>query len=146
VCFEYWILFRGGTGVNSGLLTCKAGALLLEPHLQFILLWLFWRSVLANNLPGLTLNLDPLDLSLPNSWDYRPETRTPSLNLGFLRARYLFYGILKLGKAALHNPKCWDLLPAVVAPVPIPISPSVSQPTSHWGQPGSLTAFGSGQL
>jgi hypothetical protein len=28
-------------GLNSGLHTCKAGALLLQPHLQFILLWLF---------------------------------------------------------------------------------------------------------
>jgi hypothetical protein len=30
-------------GLNSGLCTCKAGALPLEPHLQSILLWLFWR-------------------------------------------------------------------------------------------------------
>jgi hypothetical protein len=32
-----------GTELNSGLCTCKAGALLLEPHLQSIFLWLFWR-------------------------------------------------------------------------------------------------------
>jgi hypothetical protein len=30
-------------GLNSGLCTCKAVTLLLEPHLQSILLWLFWR-------------------------------------------------------------------------------------------------------
>jgi hypothetical protein len=30
-------------GLNSGLHACKAGTLLFEPHLQSILLWLFWR-------------------------------------------------------------------------------------------------------
>jgi hypothetical protein len=32
------------------------GALLLEPHLQSILLWLFWRWDLENYLPGLASN------------------------------------------------------------------------------------------
>jgi predicted naringenin-chalcone synthase len=37
-----------GTGVlNSGLQVYKVGALPLEPHLQSILLWLFWRWDLA---------------------------------------------------------------------------------------------------
>jgi hypothetical protein len=36
--FLWWDL-----GFNSGLYGCKAGTLLLEPHLQPILLWLFWR-------------------------------------------------------------------------------------------------------
>jgi hypothetical protein len=36
-----------GTGVlNSGFHTCKAGG--LEPYLQSILLWLFWRWDLMN--------------------------------------------------------------------------------------------------
>jgi hypothetical protein len=35
--------FLGGVALNSGLCTWNAGDLLLEPHLQFILLWLFWR-------------------------------------------------------------------------------------------------------
>jgi hypothetical protein len=30
-------------GLNSGLHIFKAGTLLLEPYLQSILLWLFWR-------------------------------------------------------------------------------------------------------
>jgi hypothetical protein len=30
-------------GLNWGLCACKAGTLLLEPQLQSILLWLFWR-------------------------------------------------------------------------------------------------------
>jgi hypothetical protein len=30
-------------GLNSGLHTCKAGVLLIEPHLQSIFIWLFWR-------------------------------------------------------------------------------------------------------
>jgi hypothetical protein len=29
--------------LNSGLCACKTGALPLEPYIQFILLWLFWR-------------------------------------------------------------------------------------------------------
>jgi hypothetical protein len=29
--------------LNSGLYTCKAGALSLELHLRSILLWLFWE-------------------------------------------------------------------------------------------------------
>jgi hypothetical protein len=41
----------------------KAGTLLLEPHLQSILLWLFWRWGLANSLFGLTSNHNPPDLS-----------------------------------------------------------------------------------
>jgi hypothetical protein len=36
---------------------CKADALWLEPHLQSIFLWLFWRQGLANYLPGLALNV-----------------------------------------------------------------------------------------
>jgi hypothetical protein len=38
---------------------CKADTLLLEPHLQSILLWLFWRWGLTNYLPGLALNHNP---------------------------------------------------------------------------------------
>jgi hypothetical protein len=33
--------------------TYKAGASSIEPHLQFILLWLFWRWGLAKYFPGL---------------------------------------------------------------------------------------------
>jgi hypothetical protein len=33
--------------------------LYLDPHLQFILCWLFWRWGLLNYLPELTFNLDP---------------------------------------------------------------------------------------
>jgi hypothetical protein len=41
--------------LNSGLHACKAGALLLEPRLQSILLWLFWSWGLVNYLPGLAI-------------------------------------------------------------------------------------------
>jgi hypothetical protein len=54
-------------GLNPGFCTCKAGALLLEPLLQFILLWVFWRWGLVNYLSRLALNCDPLQLSLPSS-------------------------------------------------------------------------------
>jgi hypothetical protein len=53
--------------LNSGLHICKAGALLLEPLHQSILLWLFWRWGLANYLPRLASNLNPPDLNLPSS-------------------------------------------------------------------------------
>jgi hypothetical protein len=38
------LFFWWDWGLNSGLCAGKAGALLLEPHLQSILLWLFWRG------------------------------------------------------------------------------------------------------
>jgi hypothetical protein len=59
--------------LNSGFHICKASILLLEPHLQSVLLWLFRRWGLSNYLPRLALNCNPPDLSLPNSWDYRCE-------------------------------------------------------------------------
>jgi hypothetical protein len=37
------LFFWWDWGLNSGLHACKGGTLLLEPHLQSILLWLFWR-------------------------------------------------------------------------------------------------------
>jgi hypothetical protein len=50
-----------------------ASTLPLEPHLQSILLWLFWRWGLENYLHGLALNHDLLFLRLPSSWDYKHE-------------------------------------------------------------------------
>jgi hypothetical protein len=44
--------------LNPGLHTCKVGAVLLETHLQSILLWLFWRWAVSKYLPGLILTLD----------------------------------------------------------------------------------------
>jgi hypothetical protein len=53
-------------GLESELrVLCKAGALPLKPHLQSIVLWLFWRWGLLNYLPGLASNHSPLDLGLP---------------------------------------------------------------------------------
>jgi hypothetical protein len=51
-------------GLNSMLQACKTGAVLLEPHLQSILLWLFWRWGLLNYLLRLTSYLNIPDLSL----------------------------------------------------------------------------------
>jgi hypothetical protein len=44
---EYFFFFSfwQDRGLNSGLRTCKTGTLLLEPLLQFILLWLFCSGV-----------------------------------------------------------------------------------------------------
>jgi hypothetical protein len=44
--------------LNSGFHTGKAGALRLEPHLQSIRLWLFWRWGFGSCLPGLGLNFN----------------------------------------------------------------------------------------
>jgi hypothetical protein len=66
-------------GLNSGLCACKAGTLLLEPHLQSTLLWLF----LTNSLLGLASNHNPPDFSLPSSQDYRLEPPAPS-NFGII--------------------------------------------------------------
>jgi hypothetical protein len=39
----YIIVFGWDWGLHSGLLTCKARALMLEPLLQSVLLRFFWR-------------------------------------------------------------------------------------------------------
>jgi hypothetical protein len=45
---------------------------LVESHLLTILLWLFfWRVGLENYFPKVDSNLNPPNLSLPRSWDYR---------------------------------------------------------------------------
>jgi hypothetical protein len=49
-----WFLFVL-VGLGSELHACKADTLPLDPHLQFILLCLFWRCDLANHLSGLAL-------------------------------------------------------------------------------------------
>jgi hypothetical protein len=49
----------------------------LQSHLQSILLWLFWGQDLENYLPELALNLDPPNLGLPTSEDYRCEQPVP---------------------------------------------------------------------
>jgi hypothetical protein len=38
-CFVLFFCCVGDWGLNSGLCTCKAGAVPLEPHLQSVLLW-----------------------------------------------------------------------------------------------------------
>jgi hypothetical protein len=61
--------FGGGSDwvLNSGLCTCKAGALPLDPYLKSTMLWLFCRWGVENYLPGMVSNLDPLNLSLSSS-------------------------------------------------------------------------------
>jgi hypothetical protein len=79
ILFTYTTLFFGWYwGLNSGLHTCKAGA--LPPHLQFILLWLFWRWGF-HKLFARAGFLDPPNLSLQNSKDYRCEP--PCLDLAY---------------------------------------------------------------
>jgi hypothetical protein len=59
---NFFFFFWWDWGLNSGLCSCKAGILPLEPLLQSILLWLFWRLGLMNYLPTLALNCNPPDL------------------------------------------------------------------------------------
>jgi hypothetical protein len=49
--------------LNLRLGACKADTVLLEPHLQSILFWIFWRWVSGTELAS---NLNPPNLSLPN--------------------------------------------------------------------------------
>jgi hypothetical protein len=74
-------VFLVGLVLNSGLHAYKAGALLLEPHLQSILLWLFWKWSVTHHLPRLASNHNPPDLSLSSSWDYRCDQLVPSYML-----------------------------------------------------------------
>jgi Trk-type K+ transport system membrane component len=60
------ILIFGGIGFEQCFILAKQ-VLSTEPHLQFILLWLFWRWGLMNYLLGLTLNFDLPGLSLPGT-------------------------------------------------------------------------------
>jgi hypothetical protein len=65
-------------GLNSGLHTCKASALTAEatPPVHFALVIL--ETGFENYLLGLASNLDPLDVILPSSWDYRCEAWHPA--------------------------------------------------------------------
>jgi hypothetical protein len=65
--FKIFFFFLWNWSLNSGLCTCKAGALPLEPHLQSILLCLFWRWGLANFLSSLASNHYPPNPRLPSS-------------------------------------------------------------------------------
>jgi hypothetical protein len=64
----FFLLFFCETEVwTQGLHAYKTGALLLQPHLQSVLLWLFWRWDMMIYLPRLALNFNPPNLSLPSS-------------------------------------------------------------------------------
>jgi hypothetical protein len=67
----FWFLFFSFFGwewnLNSGLYTYKAGALLLEPHVQSILLWFFGDEKMEYCLPMLVSNLNPPNLCFPSS-------------------------------------------------------------------------------
>jgi hypothetical protein len=56
-----------GLSVNLELGTCKADALLLEPHLQSIFALVVLEMGLANYLLRLASNHDPSDISLLSS-------------------------------------------------------------------------------
>jgi hypothetical protein len=55
---------QGDQDLNSGLFACTVDALLLEPYLQSILHWLFWRLGLLKYLPKVASNHETPDLSL----------------------------------------------------------------------------------
>jgi hypothetical protein len=63
-------------GLNAGLCECTGGTLPFEPYL-YLSMVIFRDGSLANYLPWLAYNLDPPDLSLPSSWDYRQKPLAP---------------------------------------------------------------------
>jgi hypothetical protein len=63
----YYLFIWDGLNLNSGLHTCKAGALMLEQHLSLFYCYFGDGGCLSNYLPRLALNFDPPDLSLPSS-------------------------------------------------------------------------------
>jgi hypothetical protein len=65
--FIYLFIYWWDWSLNSGLCTRKAGALPLEPHLQVIVLWLFWRWGPHELFIGTGLKPQSSDLSLPSS-------------------------------------------------------------------------------
>jgi hypothetical protein len=90
-----------GVGFDSELLCIrKAGTLLLEPHLQSILLQLFWGQCIQKYLSGLASNLYPSNLSRiavratsaqPN-WLFLAMLTTckPSFRITFSLCSYIF--------------------------------------------------------
>jgi hypothetical protein len=66
-------------------LNWQRGAVLLEPHLLSILLWLFWRWGLTNYLLRLASNNNPPNLSLPSSQNYRSKPPAPGTFYAFFK-------------------------------------------------------------
>jgi hypothetical protein len=71
--FLWWVGWDWS--LHSGLCTCKASAVPLDshPHLQSILLWLFWRWGCSNYLSQLILPIS----AFQSSYDYRHEPPVP---------------------------------------------------------------------
>jgi hypothetical protein len=63
----FFFFFWWDWGLNSGFQACKADALLLEPHHQLILLWLFLEMEFLELFNWLVSSCDPQDLNLPSS-------------------------------------------------------------------------------
>jgi hypothetical protein len=79
--------------LNSGLHVYKAGTLLLDSHLQSILLWLFWRWSFVNYLRRLASNYDLILASTGvNHWC--PATEKPATVVelyGLVGARFSLF-------------------------------------------------------
>jgi hypothetical protein len=63
-------LFLMGLGFKTqGFVLAKQALLLLEPHLQCILLWFILEMGVSRTIVPIVSNVDPPDLSLPSSCD-----------------------------------------------------------------------------
>jgi hypothetical protein len=63
--FFFFFFFLWDWSLNSGLSACKAGTLLLEPHLQSIFAVIILEMGLENYLLGLASNCSPPNYSFP---------------------------------------------------------------------------------
>jgi hypothetical protein len=91
-----WIFFGWFWCLNSGLQTCKASTLPLEPLHQPFCVGCFWDRVPRTICPGLALNFHSPDLCLLSSQDYRLEQQA----LSFLEDTALCQVVLNTGKAS----------------------------------------------